>query len=224
MLGRVIIVSAYDMNLLNFAYLDKSFFESIDAQSVVGHRSSDAILAKASWLDAQSAQQGQNGRGATSVALEFYHHDIIHRGVFVRQVVVEANVEVDGESFRLVEVDQGDAAELIAYGGTDFAEPKSGLLVEEVRASSLAHHVVERGHLDARLACGAVVVFLLDFEEGEVRVHVGAHSHFLSRLAPRLVLSKHGVRLRRIEISSGIGAHPLSVNLLCIVATAHQSE
>ena len=51
----MIAVSAYGMNLLNFANLDKSFFESIDAQSVVGHGSSDAILAKTGRLDAELA-------------------------------------------------------------------------------------------------------------------------------------------------------------------------
>ena len=56
------------------------------------------------------------------------------------------DVEINGEPFGLVEVDERDAVEAIRDGGFEFVKVPSGSLFEEILSNVLFHDGLERGH------------------------------------------------------------------------------
>ena len=109
-----------------FHDLSQSFFESVLLDFRVSHHSPDAVLAETRGFDAQLSQQGQDGRGYTSVAFQLDDHYVVVFRATPCLFVVKVDVEIDGQAFGLVVVDQGDTLELVAQCGLDLVEGKVG--------------------------------------------------------------------------------------------------
>lgn len=124
------------------------------------------------------------------------------------------DVEIDGEPFGLVEVDERDAVEAIPDGGFEFVKVPSGSLFEEILSKVLFHDGLERGHFHAFLVGLPVVVFFLHFEEGFVRGDVGSHPDFRAGEVSGLVLPIHRLPFLLVPVGGGVGADSMSVNFL----------
>ena len=84
-----------------FAQLDQARLKQVLLQSLVCHDRPDAVLAEAAWLDAERPKDIEDGTIHVAVALQFNDDERSHVSILPRLVVVEADVIVDGQSFRL---------------------------------------------------------------------------------------------------------------------------
>ena len=208
----------------NLADFYQAFLEAVDAQAWVSHRGADAVFAKTCGFDAQLSQQGQDGRGLSAVAFEFDDDDVVHRGILASFVVVEVEVEVDGQALGLFKVHQRDAQKLVAEGRREVVEGDAQHIVEELLAFVVADDGIDGRNGYALLLRLAVVVLALDFEERMSRVQIGARSHLRARQVARLVEVEHIMPLGVVPIRGAVGADALAVDRLRIITALAEVE
>ena len=191
--------------------------EIIDAEALVRHHASDAILRESLRLDAQLAEEGENGRGHTAIALELNDDGIVHHAVGARLVVMELQSEVDGQTLRLAEIHQGDASETVSHGRHDVAPRQPGGFSEEVFARPLLQHGFERCHLRAPLCRLAMIVLAFYLKKRQSAAHIGSHAHLRPGAVAGLMAGKHPMTGGIVEICGGIRAEHLAIHTLRIV-------
>ena len=191
--------------------------EIVDAEIAVGDDTADAVFRETLGLDAQTTEYGQYGRGNTSVALELDDDGITHAFVGSGLIVVELQSEVDGQTFGLFGIDEGDAPETVTDGGHKVVPCHPRRFTEEVLSRTLLKDGFERGNADSALGGLAMVVLALHLEEGDVAPDIGAHPDFRTRAVSGLVDGKHTVARGIVEIGGGILTEHLTLHTLGIV-------
>ena len=201
-----------------------ALLEAVDFEVAVCDCRTDAILAEAAGLDAQLAEQGEDGRVNTPVALEFDNDKVVHRSRLTRLVIEKVYPKVDGEALGLSVVDKGNAVEGIFYRGDDVAEGVTRALREKFFAKLVVDDCLNRGNLYALLAGLAVVVFLLHLQEAVPRIKVGAGAHFGAGEMLTVVLAKHLVSHGSVPIDGAIPCDALAIVVLRRVTLMRKFE
>ena len=109
--------------MCQFAQSYQSGLEDVLFEALVGDAAPDTVLAEARCLDAQGAQQRQDGAVHIAVALELDDDQRPHIGSLACLEVLELHVKVDGQPLGLPIVHQRDAVEAVLHGGVDAPEP-----------------------------------------------------------------------------------------------------
>ena len=147
--------------------------------------------------DSQLAQHGQDRRRHEAVALELDDDNVAHKTVVAGDDVVEAEVQVNGQTLGLALVDQGDAVEAVLqlrqHRGCivvqGLAEEVSILSAAEVDGRQTAGGEVVKA--DALLLGTSVVVLGLHLKVIQMRVHVRADAQLLPVGVASLVYMVH---------------------------------
>ena len=93
-------------------YSTDPLLETVPLQAWIGHRHSDAVLAESHREDPQLIEYRQNRRRLHSVTLQFYDDNAIDILFQTCLQVIEAQVEVNGQSLGLALVHKRDAMEV----------------------------------------------------------------------------------------------------------------
>ena len=204
-------------------------FQVIAPQLGVGQSTTDAVLAESTWMDVQAHQEIVHGRESCSVALQLDDDQVSDVGVAGVLVVVERDTEVDGEPLGESAVDQRDTFKAVLDMGLQVGQLEPRLFGNE--GTRLLGQRLEAGigldgatrHLDTFLLGAAVVVLVLDFQEGIVRILVFTDTYLLTHLSARLMEVVHPV-VGGVQIDGVIRSRPLSVRALHIVVGRRDSK
>ena len=141
----------------------QALLEAVDFEVAVCDCRTDAIFTETAGLDAQLAEQGEDGRMYASVALEFDDDKVFKFSGFARLMIEDVDAEVDGQALGLGIVDEGDAVEVVFNGGDNVAEGVACALGEEFFAVVVVDNGFYGGYFYTLLTRLPVVVLLLDF-------------------------------------------------------------
>ena len=126
---------------------------------------------------------------------------------------------------QVVQREVGRDDQRLAAAVTAVGEGVAREFCEKLLAGMFLDHGLERGHSHTLLGGLAVVVLLLYFEEGVVRVEIGAHPHLGARPVPTLMRAEHDVLLGVFPICGLIGAVRVSARILReITAASHLQQ
>jgi len=160
---------------------DKLGLEEVVLQVVVGGYRADAVLREAGGLYAQLPQQLKDGRENVAVALQLDDYQLTCACIAVGLMVMESDVEVNGQTLGLVIVDQCDALETVLHRGDDVVEGGSRESLDEWRAAGVNHVLpLLRRHGDTFLLRASVVILRLHFQESQLTIQVSADAYLLS--------------------------------------------
>ena len=195
----------------------------------VRHGSADAIFAESHRHDSEVVKILSYWRIDVAVALQLDDDQVSDVGVTGVLVVVERDTEVDGEAFGESAVDQRDTFKAVLDMGLQVGQLEPRLFGNE--GTRLLGQRLEAGigldgatrHLDTLLLGAAVVVLVLDLQEGIVRILVFADTYLLTHLSARLMEVVHPV-VGGVQIDGVIRSRPLSVRALHIVVGRRDSE
>ena len=204
-------------------------FQVIAPQLGVGQSTTDTVLAESTWVDVQTHQEIVHRRESCSVALQLDDDQVSDVGVAGVLVVVERDTEVDGEAFGESAVDQRDTFKAVLDMGLQVGQLEPRLFGNE--GTRLLGQRLEAGigldsatrHLDTFLLGAAVVVLVLDLQEGIVRILIFTDTYLLTHLSARLMEVVHPV-VGSVQIDGMIRSRPLSVRALHIVVGRRNSK
>ena len=203
---------------------DEFFLEKIVLQLGVCHHGADAVFREARWFDAHLPQEVEDRREHITVALEFYDDQFARLGIALGFVVVELDVEINGQAFGLTIVDEGDAVETVLHGRRDVVERAPGEALDEGSAACVDYFLaVMRRHGDAFFLGSTVVVFRFHLEESEVAVQVSADANLLTR-CPGVVMLEEETVLGGVPVDGTIGGYALVLDLLHEIFTLRQLQ
>ena len=208
---------------------DQLFVETVAFQVCVGHHTANTVFGETRGVDAKSPQQLQNGGIDIAVALQLDDDQVSDVGVTGVLVVVERDAEVDGESLGESAVDQRDTFKAVLDMGLQVGQLEPRLFGNE--GTRLLGQRLEAGigldgatrHLDTLLLGAAVIVLVLDLQEGIVRILIFADTYLLTHLSARLMEVVHPM-VGGVQIDGVIRSRPLSVRALHIVVGRRDSK
>ena len=142
-------------------------FHLAQGKGRVRKESAVAIFAETAVADIASREPIDDGTMGTAVALDFDNHGVGESDLRAGTEIGERKVEIDGEAFGHLVVDESDAAEGVGNGGF---EARNGVVRVEGNESLSLHAEVARG--DGRSGdtffLRAAVFLVLDLDEGEI--------------------------------------------------------
>ena len=170
-----------------------------------------------------------HGAGYIAIAFEFDDDQIGVGLLFAVQHIIPLQVHIDGQPFGFGLVDQCDAPELGPEVRTDVRPAVPALGVNEgldgdrfVIFSLVLQHAwcigcdVKARHNDAFLVGASLVVFALDFEEGQVAIDILSDAYLLPHELSVVVAKVHIERVG-VVIHGVVGSDAFAVDLLGVI-------
>ena len=191
-----------------------SFFETILLKVWISESVAHAIFAEAARMNVHLGEDVARRRGRSTITFEFDDDDAFEGGSIIIEHVVEAEVEVDGESFGHTAGDERDALEDIfqlrgeVFRGVPsvFCEEFSGFVIRE-------EICVFQRNFDAFFISTASIIFIFNFEEGQSRGDVSAKTDFFACFFSVLMSNIHRLT-GRIVIDRVVRQEAFSIDFL----------
>jgi len=190
----------------------------------VGEHRADAVLAEAGRMNMKVAEQVANRGEDVSVAFQLDDDELAGVAVVACLVIVETDVEVDGESFGFAVVYQGYAVEVVLHHFLKIFQLEKGVFGNEFACAFLVTERIKSSHTHTFLLRASVVVLVLHLEEGEVaRTEIGPYPHFLAVAVSAVVLHVHGV-VGCVEVGGAVWRYEVTIGFLHIIFPFDQFE
>src|SRR5574344_1608887 len=181
----------------------------------VRHDDTNTVLREAVLLDTKLSKHLLDRRIYITITFQLDNDEIARAALDTCLKILETDIKVDGEPFGLPLIDEGDTVKPVLDHRPHLIQVHAHLLFEKSRYLRLCQLILSR-YLNAGLRRAAVVVFLLHFQEGDVRFEVGSYPHFFSGIVT--VMMGHVKKMRGgIPIGSQIRIDTITIKLLRVI-------
>ena len=164
---------------LQLVYVPDLLLKTIVFQGRVGKHHAQAILADATFFDAQGSEVILEVGMGVAILLHLYDTELRDRVLHSCDTILEIDIEVDCQTLRLLLVHQRDAEKAVPQAEVYLIHLELRLLVEESDGLLVMQHILVSDR-NTFFGSSTLVVLLFDLKEHQIGLHILAHTDFLT--------------------------------------------